>query len=338
MRCMLTPSRSVAGVKARASHSIVTICVLAATCRRLRGLSFAELRKRATRLESSGDLIVDRTDSELFDARSVLSQQIFLRALHSRYHEETLCDWRWNPLSGQYTQPRLARYSAWCGLLSMPLLRRLEVRARPPHDYRFNAHAAGPWQQQLGWHNQGSVNGKMRAILIDWLAEVCVEWRMLPQVLFVATRLVDALLAARRVERTDFQGYGIVALRVACEHEDRARFVPSLASCADIADNSWPVSRLEEMERDVHAAVSCVDLAPTTALVFLSRYLHALIVDVRRCRRRRLRPTSPHPTNPPHPTTHATLPTHHTPPHPPAAIHDDRLSAANRVSRTTRGG
>ena len=74
---------------------------------------------------------------------------------------------------------------------------------------------------------------------------------MLPHVIHLTTRIVDALLARRRVERTDFQGYGIVALRVACAHEDRGRFVPSLQSCADIADNSWPVARLEEMERDV---------------------------------------------------------------------------------------
>ena len=98
-----------------------------------------------------------------------VSQHLFLHALHDRYREESLCDWRWNPLSGQYAQPRLGRFSTWCGLLSTALLRRLEVRVRAPADYRFNPHAAGPWQQQLGAHNQGSVNGKMRAILIDWL-------------------------------------------------------------------------------------------------------------------------------------------------------------------------
>ena len=164
-------------MKRRASHSVVVLCVLSATCQKLRGLSYLELRKRQKRLEERGEPIMFEVAADScwtlaqqsHSQWECVSQHLFLHALHDRYREESLCDWRWNPLSGQYAQPRLGRFSTWCGLLSTALLRRLEVRVRAPADYRFNPHAAGPWQQQLGAHNQGSVNGKMRAILIDWL-------------------------------------------------------------------------------------------------------------------------------------------------------------------------
>ena len=39
--------------------------------------------------------------------------------------------------------------------------------------------------------NQTDINEKMRAILIDWLVDVCQKFKMKPQSLFIAVSLID---------------------------------------------------------------------------------------------------------------------------------------------------
>ncbi len=41
---------------------------------------------------------------------------------------------------------------------------------------------------------QGDINEKMRAILIDWLIEVHLKFKLLPETLFLTVNLIDRFL------------------------------------------------------------------------------------------------------------------------------------------------
>lgn len=45
------------------------------------------------------------------------------------------------------------------------------------------------------------INEKMRAILIDWLVDVNVKFRLVPETLFMTVNLIDRYLSQRTVTR-----------------------------------------------------------------------------------------------------------------------------------------
>lgn len=42
---------------------------------------------------------------------------------------------------------------------------------------------------------QNDINEKMRAILIDWLVDVCVKYKLKPQTLFITVDVIDRYLS-----------------------------------------------------------------------------------------------------------------------------------------------
>jgi G2/mitotic-specific cyclin-B, other len=67
---------------------------------------------------------------------------------------------------------------------------------------------------------QPDINGKMRAILIDWFIDVHARFKLRPETLHLAVNLVDRFLVLHRVPRHDLQLVGIAALFIACKHEE----------------------------------------------------------------------------------------------------------------------
>ena len=52
---------------------------------------------------------------------------------------------------------------------------------------------------------QGDVNEKMRAILVDWLVDVHLKFKLMPETLFLTTNLIDRFLEAKQVTRKHLQ-------------------------------------------------------------------------------------------------------------------------------------
>ena len=42
--------------------------------------------------------------------------------------------------------------------------------------------------------NQVDINYKMRAILVDWLVDVCLKFKLIPETLFLTVNLIDRYL------------------------------------------------------------------------------------------------------------------------------------------------
>ena len=49
---------------------------------------------------------------------------------------------------------------------------------------------------------QNDINEKMRAILVDWLIEVHLKFKLLPETLFLTINLIDRFLEKQVISRT----------------------------------------------------------------------------------------------------------------------------------------
>ena len=49
--------------------------------------------------------------------------------------------------------------------------------------------------------SQNDINEKMRAILIDWLIEVQVKFKLLPETIFLTTNIIDRYLEKSSISR-----------------------------------------------------------------------------------------------------------------------------------------
>lgn len=64
------------------------------------------------------------------------------------------------------------------------------------------------------------VSHSMRAVLIDWLVEVCDEYSLAPQTLFLTINLVDAFLRQNNISRKLLQLLGVSCMLIASKYEE----------------------------------------------------------------------------------------------------------------------
>jgi G2/mitotic-specific cyclin-B, other len=50
---------------------------------------------------------------------------------------------------------------------------------------------------------QEDINEKMRAILIDWIIEVHLKFKLLPETLFITVNLIDRYLSVEKIKRNN---------------------------------------------------------------------------------------------------------------------------------------
>jgi cyclin B len=50
---------------------------------------------------------------------------------------------------------------------------------------------------------QQDINEKMRAILVDWIIEVHLKFKLLPETLFITVSLIDRYLELEQIKRTN---------------------------------------------------------------------------------------------------------------------------------------
>ena len=68
---------------------------------------------------------------------------------------------------------------------------------------------------------QTDINAKMRGILIDWLVEVHLKFKLLPETLYLTVNLIDRFLEQERmIMRDKLQLVGVTAMFLACKYEE----------------------------------------------------------------------------------------------------------------------
>jgi len=117
---------------------------------------------------------------------------------------------------------------------------------------------------------QDDINEKMRAILVDWLVEVHMKFRLVPETLYLCVNIIDRYCSTADVARSKLQLVGVTALFLACKHEEI--YPPEVRDCVYITDRAYDRQEVLDMEQTILRALNWRISLPT-AHPFLDRFL-----------------------------------------------------------------
>ncbi|NWH71641.1 CCNB2 protein, partial [Piaya cayana] len=90
------------------------------------------------------------------------------------------------------------------------------------------------------------LNGRMRALLVDWLIQVHSRFRLLQETLYMCVAIMDRFLQNHPVSRNKLQLVGVTALFLAAKYEEM--LTPDIGDYAYITDNAYTTEDVREME------------------------------------------------------------------------------------------
>jgi cyclin A len=125
---------------------------------------------------------------------------------------------------------------------------------------------------------QADMTPHMRAILVDWLVEVALEYRLCSDTLHLTIALLDRFLSKVPISRDQLQLAGIACMWAASKYEEI--YAPTAREFCFITDNTYSPEQLVAMEALVLRGLS-FRLTLPTAKAFLRRYLQASAADER---------------------------------------------------------
>lgn len=96
---------------------------------------------------------------------------------------------------------------------------------------------------------QSDINGKMRAILIDWLIDVHLKFNFKQETLYITIYIIDSYLSLKKIERCNFQLLGVTALFIACKQNEI--LFRKLNEYVYITDNAYTEEDIKNMENEV---------------------------------------------------------------------------------------
>ena len=67
---------------------------------------------------------------------------------------------------------------------------------------------------------QSDINERMRAILIDWLVDVHLKFKLLPETLYLTINMIDRYLDKEVITRRKLQLVGISAMLISSKYEE----------------------------------------------------------------------------------------------------------------------
>jgi cyclin B len=85
--------------------------------------------------------------------------------------------------------------------------------------------------------NQTHINERMRSILVDWLVEVHLKFKLVPETLYLTINMIDRFLEKERVSRPRLQLVGVTSLLIASKYEEI--FPPELRDLVYICDKAY---------------------------------------------------------------------------------------------------
>ena len=102
--------------------------------------------------------------------------------------------------------------------------------------------------------NQNEITEKMRAYLIDWIAELHMKFKLLPETLFVTVAIIDKFLLKKSNQtKKSLQLLGITALHIAGKYEEI--YPPELKHLIRVTDNAITKEQVLKMEYEILQAM-----------------------------------------------------------------------------------
>ena len=120
---------------------------------------------------------------------------------------------------------------------------------------------------------QKDINEKMRIILIDWLIEVHLKFKLLPETLFLTINFIDRYLQKNQTKRDKLQLIAVSSLLIACKYEEI--YPPEISSFVYITDNAYKKEDILNYEIKILSSLD-YDVTYPTPL----RFLEILIVKL----------------------------------------------------------
>lgn len=149
----------------------------------------------------------------------------------------------------------------------------------PPLDW---AESEDVWQKMLIkelnylrdsqlFHKHPSLQPRMRAILLDWLIEVCEVYRLHRETFYLASDFLDRFLSSQtHIQKHQLQLIGITSLFIAAKLEEI--YPPKLTEFAYVTDGACAEDEILDQELLILKAINW-DLTPVTTNGWLNIYL-----------------------------------------------------------------
>lgn len=119
-------------------------------------------------------------------------------------------------------------------------------------------------------HTQMDINCKMRAILIDWIVEVHLKFKLADPTLYLTCHIIDRFCMLENVHRSKLQLVGVTALLIACKYEEI--YPTEVRDCVYITDHAYTREEVLDMEQMILRRLKFQITVPTP-WTFLVRFL-----------------------------------------------------------------
>jgi len=120
---------------------------------------------------------------------------------------------------------------------------------------------------------QPDLNPKMRAILIDWLVEVHMKYKLQLVTLFLAVNIIDRFLERQQVKRKRLQLVGVTGMMIAAKFEEI--YPPEVSEFVYITDKAYTKDEVHQTELQMLTVLEFRVCGPTVAH-FFERYQRIL--------------------------------------------------------------
>ena len=94
---------------------------------------------------------------------------------------------------------------------------------------------------------QDDINAKMRVILMDWLIEVHLKFKLRQETIYLCFQLIDRFLENNTVRRGKLQLVGVTGLMLASKYEEI--YPPEVRDYVYICDNAYNRQDILDMEQ-----------------------------------------------------------------------------------------
>ncbi|XP_040275561.1 G2/mitotic-specific cyclin-B1 [Bufo bufo] len=112
------------------------------------------------------------------------------------------------------------------------------------------------------------ITGNMRTILIDWLVQVHMRFKLLQETLFMTVSILDRFLQENPVPKKLLQLAGVTAMFIACKYEEI--YVPEIGDFAFVTDHTYTKAQIRNMEMQILRVLN-FDIGKPLPLHFLRR-------------------------------------------------------------------
>ena len=112
------------------------------------------------------------------------------------------------------------------------------------------------------------VTGNMRAILIDWLVQVQIKFRLLQETMYMTVSIIDRFMQDNYVPKKMLQLVGVTAMFAASKYEEM--YPPEIGDFAFMTDNTYTKFQIRQMEMKILRALN-FSLGRPLPLHFLRR-------------------------------------------------------------------